>query len=192
MLVRRETLAIFNAVYPFVHEHYNEVTRLPGAVFNELRRLRSILPMLYSNVDAGWDSTIYCSDASPTGIGVCARSLDVTQVGHIGRQAEKWRYLAKEHIQARAAALNLEIGSREHTALDSSPFIIGSMATFDEIPKSICNPKDWKLLHVGKIKKFRHITFHEGRAFSWSVLHTGRNTQLRNKRLLFLLDNMSL
>ncbi len=75
-MARRESLAIFVAVYDFMRVSRNLKTEIPDEVRKELQWARALLPALVADIWAGWDSTLTVSDSSLEGFGVCERKMD--------------------------------------------------------------------------------------------------------------------
>eukprot|EP00959_Pyramimonas_sp_CCMP1952_P243853 5097599-Pyramimonas_sp.AAC.1 len=63
-MVRREALATLNARYAFIETAKDAVPPLWPQVALELRRIVAILPLLTTDMCAGWHPQICASDAS--------------------------------------------------------------------------------------------------------------------------------
>ena len=72
MMIRRETLALLNHCYRFVHDHRDAAAPLPYGVLRELADIKALLPMFRANTACVWHSSVHASDASSVGLGVCA------------------------------------------------------------------------------------------------------------------------
>ena len=53
------------------------------------------MPLLVVNFGAGWSDTVYASDSSHLGYGVCYRELSGGVVRDLGRTSERWKYLCE-------------------------------------------------------------------------------------------------
>ena len=101
----------------------------------ELRQARALLPLLQCSTAAPWSSTVMASDASPYGLGVCQRDLNVETVRSIGAASEKWRYRAGAAVSARKHALGSDTQLSARQVIDDCEvFISGDMAGFEEVP----------------------------------------------------------
>ncbi len=105
-LIRRESLSIFSAIYPFIKSNYETIVPLWDSVIWELRTFRNILPLLQIDLGASWHETVTASDSSPAGYGVCVRDLHKDAVRDLGKVTERWRFHCEDRISARASALN--------------------------------------------------------------------------------------
>jgi hypothetical protein len=90
MLMRRESLSLLDHVYRFIHFDRDSCKLIPPEVRNDLLNVSAILPLLRADCHLSWAELVHASDASPTGLGVCGRTLPSGSVGQIGRIAEKW------------------------------------------------------------------------------------------------------
>ena len=108
MLVDRSALAILDSIYGFIASAKHGVEKLPSDVRRELWQIRSLLPLIAADLARPWCSTVYASDASPFGLGVCARKIDPASVRAIGSVAEKWRFRIADCIGARRHALEAD------------------------------------------------------------------------------------
>ena len=74
-LLRRESLSIFNECYAFIERFSASAAPLWPSAANELRHFGSVMPLLVVDFGAGWSDTVYASDSSHLGYGVCYREL---------------------------------------------------------------------------------------------------------------------
>ena len=183
ILCRREALSIFDACYRFAHRHRHEHVRLWGNVRRELQHLVALLPLFVADLRAPWSDSLLCSDASPFGIGVCARSVDPGLVGRLGRCAEKWRYRVEDLVAARAVV---------DTCLDDVVTVPPEACGFLAIPRDLMDPGDWTCLCSLRHPKRKHITETKGRTLLWAYRHTLQSSRKLGHRVLVLVDNMSL
>ena len=104
-LLRREALGIFHQCYAFIRHDRSRLRTLWPGVRKELWRFRSLLPLLYTDIGADWHDTIYASDASPYGSGICYKRSSSCTAGAHGRHSERWRFQSKQAAAARSHAL---------------------------------------------------------------------------------------
>jgi hypothetical protein len=69
---------------------------------------------------------------------------------------------------------------------------LSPVVSFADVPKCILQPTDWKVLHVGSLRRREHITRSEGRALVWGVCHSHRSASRHPQRQLYLVDNMAM
>ncbi|CAE7368797.1 unnamed protein product [Symbiodinium pilosum] len=103
MMVRRECLSVFNAVYMYVRLDKPSGS-LWRAAHHEILQASSILPMICASLDLPWSPTVIATDSSEVGYGVCERQLESIEVACVGRSCEHWRYSVEGAIKARAHA----------------------------------------------------------------------------------------
>ena len=213
MMVRREALSLFVHIYPFCQNHRDQHCRIPNNVLRELYQAKSILPLLRCDVHSEWSSLVHCSDASLDGIGVCSAHFDPGTIHSIGTQAERWRYKVEGGLNARYRSLIEKSEAvddivEDPVVCDPDPMCSDEVdldpmwshlenpcdptLRFDEVPDEVCDPKKWKVVHGRKFYRKEHITKIEGRALRLAVRHALRSQSNFNRRLLFLVDNMSL
>ena len=162
MMVRRESLALLNRCYRFIHRDNPESVNLPFDVTSELENIRNLLPLLRASCAATWCPTLHAADASGTGLGVCYSPSSPDEVGGLGRMLEKWRVRSEDAICARRSALGVTLPGRvddvlldyldQHSKplataqlLDIDPDIKDSILHFNEIPGKILDPSRWKV-----------------------------------------------
>ena len=190
MMVNRSGLSILNHTYDFCRIHQYERAPLWNSVRAELALVRAILPLLTCSLDAPWDHTLTATDASLTGYGVTERKLDSTTIGKWGRVSERWRYDCEDAVSARAHALNRVLEKKE--AEDIAKALMNN-TPFCEIPGSeLLGADGWKTIISGRFRHEQNIMRLEGRALEMAIRRRFRGTQAMGKRLLFLIDNLSL
>ncbi|CAE7949002.1 unnamed protein product [Symbiodinium sp. KB8] len=104
MMVRRECLSLFNAVYKYVRSS-KPAGSLWRAAQQEILQASSLLPLMCTSLDLPWSPTVMATDSSEVGYGVCERQLECGEVANIGRTCGQWCYAVEGAIRARAHAL---------------------------------------------------------------------------------------
>ena len=79
--------------------------RLWDSAVRELTLVRDLLPVLQTDLTAGWHGTIACSDAAPEGLGVARRRMDPAAVASCARFSERWRFRVAGAAAARESSL---------------------------------------------------------------------------------------
>lgn len=199
LVLNRSGMGIFRSLYDFSMKGYKRMMLWPSAV-RECRNFCGILPLLVADMRREWSPTILCSDASPSGYGICERYLDPKEVEQVGLWQERWRFkrLPPEEWKPRDRALHLDPFSDLRTARADPD--VGELTdkftrneAFEEVPQHLLKPEDWKIAFSGLWKhKGEHITLKEGRALTLLARRLSRATHFRNKKVLVLVDNLAL
>lgn len=195
ILGRREALSILVHCYHFVRVNGDSYVDIWPFVRKELWNLRAILPLLRANQSRPWYPIVAVSDASPYGLGVCTKAFDKSLVRGAGSLSEVWRYKVESSIKARVAALSgteakLETAENEPKSID--PLACDAPSGFDEASLVNASYGRWTVVYSASHSLIEHITITEGRALLHAIRHIVRSKAALNKRLLFLVDNMSL
>ena len=98
------SLATLDRTFRFIHDTYDHQAPLPASVHRGLRHVRALLQLFRCSVHRPWSRTIHCPDASPFGVGVCARTVPAAVARDIGVVFEKWRFVFEDAIKARSHA----------------------------------------------------------------------------------------
>ena len=145
-----DALARIFCLPPVYAEHAGFVELMSKATRRELWQVRSLLPLLSSDLRRSWSSTLYASDASPFGIGVCQRPLDVIEVCQVGAVAEKWRYAIAGAVAATQHALGVtDDADMDLLVSDAEPFLAAEGRDLAEVPASWLRPEDFGQLFGG-------------------------------------------
>ncbi|CAK0842032.1 unnamed protein product, partial [Prorocentrum cordatum] len=121
-LLRREVLSLFNASHQFMHAVGERPQKLWPRVRQELWTFRSILPLLFTQINIPWHNVIAASDASLFGIGVCTRVVSPEQSGEI------------DALRGSTPVEGIE---------DFQQFLEVSGALFEEVPEDVLSPPAW-------------------------------------------------
>ena len=188
MLVARPALAALHCVYDPVRVHHDDVADLWSSVRLELEIARNILPLLVSRLGSSWDPVLTTSDSSELGFGVNERTCDPNLIGSWGRLSERWRYDFEDAVSARAHALD-----PDPAAAVASAATAGCLDGFEEIPKhELLGAAQWKTVLSKRWLHEENIMRTEGRALEFAIRRRFRSTRVQGRRLLFLVDNLSL
>ncbi|CAK0866137.1 unnamed protein product, partial [Prorocentrum cordatum] len=150
MICKREALSTLSSVYAFKAVKDPDVRPLWNSVRFELWCVASTLPLWSSHLGPPWGSRVSASDASPIGVGVCARELEGPRVARIGGLTERWRCRCTSAVAARANALGLggprleedfleAVGVNECESINPEVSVNG----FLEIPEEIMKGSEW-------------------------------------------------
>eukprot|EP00435_Cladocopium_sp_Y103_P017954 s440_g4.t1 len=107
--LNRAGMSVFRRCYDFVEKGGN-ARFLSSREREECLVFAGLVPLLFADIRRQWSSTIFCTDASPEGYGICERVLPPAEVADIGRWNERWRYarLGPEEWAPRRRALGLD------------------------------------------------------------------------------------
>ncbi len=90
MLVRRESLAFLSSVYPFIIQNYNNEVLLWQSVWRELRWVATLIPLIYTQCDLPFSTTLVVTDASLWGFGAATRQVPIETVRQLAATHERW------------------------------------------------------------------------------------------------------
>ena len=130
--------------------------------------MKALVMHLHTRLDAPWSKTVYASDASGDGFGVCSASFDEELVRKTGSWLERWRFrrlLPHEWAPRRRALGELPEITDPTTATDS-PLVTQQWKLrvgFPEVDHAFHkNSAPWKTLFAGPFRYTEHITLKEG------------------------------
>ena len=189
MMIRRECLSIFNAVYKYVRAE-KACGSLWRAAQQEILQASSILPLMCTSLDLPWSSTVMATDASEVGYGVCERQLDSDRVALIGRTCEQWRYSVEGAIKARTHALG-----QDAAPLDEGRHYDRARVRdtdFNEVGVDVLDSSSWHVVFSGEWQHHENILRTEGRAMLSGVRHLLRCRRHAGYHHLLLVDNLAL
>lgn len=199
-VLHRGGMSIFRHLYDFV-EARGEPRFLNNSEKREVKNFIGVVPLLYGSLRRPWSTTVTATDASPEGFGICERELPESDIRHVGRWQEKWRFrhLPPELWRPRQRAMQgQDVFSNIDTARggvveQELEDIFWEDPNFPEVPHKIMSPSSWKTVKFGKWKNTNEsITIKEGRALVLAVRRLCRSSGSRHKRHLFFVDNLSL
>ena len=199
LVLNRAGMGVFRSLYDFAGRGFQKTWLWPSAK-RECLQFVGILPLLFCDMRMGWSNTVFCTDASPSGFGICERQLDISEVASIGSWHERWRYkrTSPDEWNPRQRALGLDPFSDISTAC-SNPHAFewadgfSRNEMFEEVPQKILDENDWHVAKVGLWKySHEHITLKEARTVVLAIRRATRTASLRGKKLLLLVDNLAL
>ncbi|CAK8991991.1 unnamed protein product [Durusdinium trenchii] len=198
MLLRRELLSIFRAMYDFAHKSYSKKRPLFASAAREAKWASALLGLCSVDLRKDWSGRVTASDASLSGVAVCCRELPRDEVAAIGSQREPWRYKYKELPPPREAALNFgdpfsdpsTVKPLKQELEQPDPFELNEK--FVEVPQNVLQPELWQEVFAVHMKHPEHITLLETRGVVISLRHKFRAVQHFGKRHLHLGDNMGM
>lgn len=174
MMLRRELLSVFRSMYQFVQDCYHTRRRLWPTARAEAKWAASLLSVSFADLRRSWDTTVYTSDASLSGIGVCKSVFTAQHVDEIGRRKEIWRYKCKAPVAPRKATVSHQ---DDYVGLDpfadvetvkpcnlkrEDPYEINDV--FPEISIDDMLPEKWSFVFAAPMKYPEPITVLEFRA----------------------------
>ena len=184
MILRRDVLSIFNAVYRFMGSVGPQPVPLWASVVRELSAAVALIPLWSASTRARWYPRVYASDASPFGKGVCVKEVSPTLSSEVGRVAERWRYRYGDAVRARSHAL--DDAARDDAAL---PVPSG----FFEVPEAIYGVEGWKTIHSSRhTRRGCDILQYEAEALGFSVHHVSRTLGAHHHRVVCIVVNLAL
>lgn len=91
LVLNRAGISVFRSLYDFAGRGFKRKMLWEGAI-RECNLFSGILPLLVADMRIRWSNTVTCTDASPSGFGVCERRLDLETIKSVGQWHERWRY----------------------------------------------------------------------------------------------------
>ncbi|CAK0838468.1 unnamed protein product, partial [Prorocentrum cordatum] len=199
MILRRDVLSIFNAVYRFMGAVGPHPGPLWPSVVRELSAAVALIPLWSASTRSRWYSRVYASDASPYGKGVCVKEVSPALSSEVGRVAERWRYRHGDAVLARSHALDVDgrddaaDGCRADTAYAASTASSSGPSGFLEVPESIYGAEGWKTIHSSRhARRGCDILQYEAEALGFSVHHASRALGAHHHRVVCIVDNLAL
>ena len=89
--INRGGMSVFRRLYDFV-EHCKVPRRLTSQERQECLVFAGLIPLLFADLRKQWSNTLFCTDASPDGYGVCCREVERSTAESLGRWNERWRF----------------------------------------------------------------------------------------------------
>ena len=196
--INRGGMSVFRRLYDFV-EHCKTPRRLNEQERQECLIFSGLIPLLFADLRKQWSNTLFCTDASPDGYGVCCRDVEQTTAESLGRWNERWRF----------KRLGPEEWAPRRRALGRDPFVDGTTVVgdeweydqndnveqnedFPEVPLSVVEASQWKTVLMGKWRSSEAITVKEGRALVLCLRRLCRSSRSRGLRHVILVDSFSL
>ena len=184
-LTRRECLSMLSSVYAYSRQLGLARGSLWPSVRRELFWVRSLLPLIFSDVHMEWDACLTASDASPWGWGAGERMLPTATVAQLGRVRERWRFLARR-FEAHAPREHALAAPQELQPQGLAP------ADFPEVSEEVTREDRWNIVGAFRFHTKEHITALEGRAAVWSLRRRLRRVGAQGRRCVHLVDNLGL
>ena len=198
-VLNRSGMSVFRALYDYVQQG-GPARKLNSSEVWECNVFIGLLPLLFVDMRKEWSEVVTCTDASPSGFGICQRELPTGEIRKMGRWQERWRFkrLPVSEWKPRERWKGRDPFSDPFTT-------IGSLDTYDdlenftpndefpEVPSNVLNPSEWSTMKMGRWKDTsEHITLKEGRAVVLALRRMTRNSRYRGKKHLILVDNLAL
>ena len=198
-VLNRCGMSVFRKLYDFSTSSTSP-RFLTASERDECLIFAGIAPLLIADLRKEWSSTITCSDASPTGFGICECQSTAGQAKQHGRWSERWRFkrLPADQWKPRQRSEGWDVLSDVRTIFggldgdeNKDEYVANNL--FPEIPDQLMQPSLWKTVKMGKWKySAEHITLKEARSLLIAVRRLSRSSEHRGKKHLVLLDNLAL
>ena len=198
-VLNRSGMSVFRALYDFVQKG-GPPRKLNNSEVWECRVFIGILPLLFCDMRREWADVATCTDASPSGYGICEQRVSTQQARSLGRWQERWRFRRlppsewkpRERWEGRdpfSDPLTVTGGLAESDDLDNYV----SNGDFPEVPSSFMSPSCWSTVKMGRWgNTSEHITLKEGRALVIATRRLSRTKRHRGKRHVVIVDNLAL
>ena len=196
--INRGGMSVFRRLYDFV-EHCKVPRRLTSQERQECLVFAGLIPLLFADLRKQWSNTLFCTDASPDGYGVCCREVERSTAESLGRWNERWRFkrLGPEEWAPRRRALGRDpfvdgitvVGDDgEYDSIEQ----VGLNEDFPEVPLDVVDSSHWRTVLMGKWQQKEAITVKEGRALVLCLRRLCRSSRSRGLKHVILVDSFSL
>ena len=196
--INRGGMSVFRRLYDFV-EHCRVPRRLTSQERQECLVFAGLIPLLFADLRKQWSNTLFCTDASPDGYGVCCREVERSTAESLGRWNERWRFkrLGPEEWAPRRRALGRDplvegitvVGDDvEYDSIEQ----VGLNEDFPEVPLDVVDSSHWRTVLMGKWRQKEAITVNEGRALVLCLRRLCRSSRSRGLKHVVLVDSFSL
>ena len=203
MLLRREMLSVFRSSYDFVGASYQRRCRLWKSVAKEAEWAANLLHICSANLKRSWSTVVTASDASLSGIAVCAREAPLTEIKHIGLCPESWRFRSKHAINPRESVFHTEKSDPvdPFSNVDTVKPMIENPSAYDdpyelnpdfhEIPIQFMHESHWGLRFAAYMQHSEAITILEARGTVAAIRHLLRDVCNFGMHFIHLNDNLA-
>lgn len=203
MLLRREMLSIFRSSYDFVGASYQHRCRLWKSVAKEAEWAANLLQICSANLKRNWSTVVTASDASLSGIAVCARKATLTEIKRIGLCPESWRFRSKHAVNPRESVFHTEKLDPvdPFSNVDTVKPVISNPSAYDdpyelnpdfkEIPIQFMHESHWGLRFAAHMQHSEAITILEARGTVAAVRHLLRDVKNFGLQFIHLNDNLA-
>ena len=193
--INRGGMSVFRRFYDFV-EHCKVPRRLTSQERQECLVFAGLIPLLFADLRKQWSNTLFCTDASPDGYGVCCREVERSTAESLGRWNERCRFkrLGPEEWAPRRRALGLVEGitvvgdDGEYDSIEQ----VGLNEDFPEVPLDVVDSSHWRTVLMGKWRQKEAITVNEGPALVLCLRRLCRSSRSRGFKHVVLVDSFSL
>ncbi|CAK0810807.1 unnamed protein product, partial [Prorocentrum cordatum] len=192
-LINRSMMSVFRSIYAFIGKYYATPMPLWDTARQEMLAAASLLFLMDASWSLPWAPNVVATDASEEGFGATISTWDPRDVATVGGIMEKGRFRRLPGVSARSRFfgtledLESDLGDDD---LDR-PYDVDT--GFPEVPHRLLSEARWSTLLAGPWRYFDEGIFTlEARALVLGFQALVSEYQVRNARLLFLVDNMGL
>ena len=178
-------------------EHCKVPRRLTSQERQECLVFAGLIPLLFADLRKQWSNTLFCTDASPDGYGVCA------VVKSNGPQQSHW---AGGMRGGDSRDWGLRKWAPRRRALGRDPFVdgitvvgddgeydsieqVGLNEDFPEVPLDVVDSSHWRTVLMGKWQQKEAITVKEGRALVLCLRRLCRSSRSGGLKHVILVDS---
>ncbi|CAK0907840.1 unnamed protein product [Prorocentrum cordatum] len=190
-LINRGMMSVFRSIYAFINKYYATPMPLWDTARQEMSTAASLLFLMDASWTLPWSPNVVATDASEEGFGATVSEWDAQDVSEVGRILERGRFRRLPGVSARARFFGSleELGSDVEESESERPYDVDS--GFPEVPHAVLTRARWSTLLAGPWRYFDEGIFTlEARALLLGFQALVSEYQVRNARVLFLLDNM--
>ena len=206
----RPCMAPLSAIHKFIRANYWEGAPLWPSARAEMQAVKGLLLLVVADWWLPWTDIVGASDASEDGYGLCVARWPMNEVRAAGRTVERSRFRKGPGRSARddyfeAAGFEKDDYGEwvekisENVAEDVSEGSDGEDhqqvwlrdSAFPEIPLELLAPRLWRVVAARRFFRKEDIMILESRALLRSLQLLITRYGLMNRRLVLLVDNMS-
>ncbi|CAK0813206.1 unnamed protein product [Prorocentrum cordatum] len=190
-LINRSMMSVFRSIYAFINKYYATPMPLWDTARQEMLTAASLLFLMDASWTLPWSPGVVATDASEEGFGATVSEWGPQDVSEVGGILERGRFRKLPGVSARSRFFGSleELGSEADEGEFDRPYDVDS--SFPEVPHKLLSQAHWSTLLAGPWKYFDEGIFTlEARALVLGFQALASECQVRNARVLFLVDNM--
>lgn len=163
----------------------------------------NLLQICSANLKRNWSTVVTASDASLSGIAVCAREATLTEIKRIGLCPESWRFRSKHAVNPRESVFHTEKLDPvdPFSNVDTVKPVTSNPSAYDdpyelnpdfkEIPIQFMHESHWGLRFAAHMQHSEAVTILEARGTVAAVRHLLRDVNNFGLHFIHLNDNLA-
>lgn len=195
-LGRREAFSVFGDVYKFIqcHKHSSREVSLWRSVRKELQTFDGIIPLIYRDLRARWNTRVHAVDASEFGLGATVADFPYGFVRELGQYNERWRFRDSQGCNPRQHVLSEQFGDnsvgKQSIVFEDEPDTICQVEGFQNVPFSAVD-REWRTVGKHVWWDQASLPVYEARPGLYAAKHALRNRASFGMKHLILTDSLT-